>query len=73
MSTKYLKNRTLNKSLNNLACWGYWEKTECYIPNSTRENAIWLEALDGEFTYILKTRPDRATRFSRGLAWLACS
>lgn len=31
MSTKYLKNRHYNKSLNNIACWGYWENTVRYM------------------------------------------
>ena len=48
MSTKYLHNRRFNKSLNNIACWGYWEGTGCYKPGTTRENAIWVEALPGQ-------------------------
>ncbi|KAF9485500.1 FAD/NAD(P)-binding domain-containing protein [Pholiota conissans] len=52
MSTKYLKNRTLNRSLNNFACWGYWEHTERYMPNSNRDNAIWLEALEDESGWV---------------------
>jgi flavin-dependent dehydrogenase len=52
MSTKYLKNRRFNKALNNVACWGYWEGTDSYMPGTTRENAIWVEALDG-----MKTNP----------------
>ncbi|KAH7904414.1 putative halogenase [Hygrophoropsis aurantiaca] len=48
MSTKYLKNRQFNKSLNNTACWGYWEGTRSYMPGTARENAIWIEALDDE-------------------------
>ncbi|KAJ7572216.1 putative halogenase [Mycena floridula] len=42
MSTKYLQNRVLNKSLDNVAFWGYWTDTKCYMPGTTRENAIWL-------------------------------
>ncbi|KAH7922202.1 FAD/NAD(P)-binding domain-containing protein [Leucogyrophana mollusca] len=48
MSTKYLKNRRFNKSLNNVACWGYWEGTGSYMPGTIRENAIWVEALNDE-------------------------
>jgi flavin-dependent dehydrogenase len=47
MSTKYLKNRRFNQALNNVACWGYWEGTDSYMPGTTRENAVWVEALDG--------------------------
>ena len=47
MSTKYLRNRAFNKSLNNIACWGYWEGTGLYEPGTNRENAVWLEALPG--------------------------
>ncbi|KIK43258.1 hypothetical protein CY34DRAFT_791518 [Suillus luteus UH-Slu-Lm8-n1] len=48
MSTKYLKNRRYNKALNNVACWGYWTGTESYMPGTTRQNAIWVEALEDE-------------------------
>ncbi|KIJ58602.1 hypothetical protein HYDPIDRAFT_176510 [Hydnomerulius pinastri MD-312] len=48
MSTKYLRNRRFNKSLQNTACWGYWEGAEVYMPGTSRENAIWIEALNDE-------------------------
>jgi len=48
MSTKYLKNRRYNKSLNNVACWGYWENTGCYMPGTNRDNAVWIESLTDE-------------------------
>ena len=48
MSTRYLKNRKFNKSLNNVACWGYWENTDRYMPGTTRENAVWIESLEGK-------------------------
>jgi len=47
MSTKYLKNRRYNQALNNIACWGYWDGTESYMPGTTRQNAIFVEALKG--------------------------
>lgn len=47
ISTKYLKNRRFNQALNNVACWAYWEGTNSYMPGTTRENAVWVEALDG--------------------------
>ncbi|OJA13517.1 hypothetical protein AZE42_08208 [Rhizopogon vesiculosus] len=48
MSTKYLKNRYFNKALSNIACWGYWEGTDSYMPGTSRENSPWFEALDDE-------------------------
>lgn len=48
VSTKYLHNRRFNKNLNNVACWGYWEGAGSYRPGTTRENAIWVEALPGQ-------------------------
>jgi hypothetical protein len=48
MSTKYLKNRRYNQALNNIACWGYWDGTESYMPGTTRQNAIFVEALKDE-------------------------
>ncbi|KAH8101529.1 FAD/NAD-P-binding domain-containing protein [Cristinia sonorae] len=45
MSTKYLRNRRLNSSLKNVACWGYWKGAGRYSPGTNRENAIWIEAL----------------------------
>ncbi|KAG1762096.1 putative halogenase [Suillus occidentalis] len=48
MSTKYLKNRRYNKALNNVACWGYWDGTGSYMPGTTRQNAIFVEALKDE-------------------------
>lgn len=47
MSTKYLKNRQMNNSLKNLACWGYWTNAQMYMPGTTRENAPWFESLTG--------------------------
>ncbi|KIK47015.1 hypothetical protein CY34DRAFT_333359 [Suillus luteus UH-Slu-Lm8-n1] len=48
MSTKYLKHRRYNKALNNVACWGYWDGAGSYMPGTTRQNAIWVEALEDE-------------------------
>ncbi|KAF8202554.1 hypothetical protein BJ912DRAFT_920902 [Pholiota molesta] len=68
MSTKYLKNRTLNKSLNNLACWGYWEQTECYMPNST-EKMLYGRSSDegawGNQTHRKGTLRNQANRCSK--------
>ncbi|TFK44724.1 hypothetical protein BDQ12DRAFT_673465 [Crucibulum laeve] len=48
MSTKYLRNRKMNKSLHNLACWSYWTGASKYMPGTHRENAPWFEALTDE-------------------------
>ena len=48
MSSKYLKNRTYNKSLKNIAWWGYWKGTSPYAPGTPRENAPFFEALRGK-------------------------
>lgn len=49
MSTKYLKNRHMNTSLKNVACWGYWQDgQQMYMPGTQRENAPWFEAMTDE-------------------------
>jgi hypothetical protein len=47
MSTQYLKNRQMNNSLKNIACWGYWHNAGMYMPGTPRENAPWFESLTG--------------------------
>ncbi|GLB41449.1 putative FAD-dependent small molecule halogenase [Lyophyllum shimeji] len=48
MSTKYLRNRRFNKSLRNMAFWGYWKGGGRYSPGTKRENAPWFEAFADE-------------------------
>ncbi|KAG6906982.1 Flavin-dependent halogenase armH1 [Tephrocybe rancida] len=48
MSTKYLRNRRFNKSLRNMAFWGYWRGGGRYSPGTNRENAPWFEAFTDE-------------------------
>ncbi|KAJ7875325.1 hypothetical protein B0H14DRAFT_3548922 [Mycena olivaceomarginata] len=48
MSTKYLKNRHLNETLKNIACWAYFRGANMYAPGTDRENAPWFEALTDE-------------------------
>ncbi len=50
MSVKYLKNRCFSQSLRNTACWGYWTGTKSYMTGTSRENAVWIEALNGEYS-----------------------
>ncbi|KAF5319307.1 hypothetical protein D9619_008582 [Psilocybe cf. subviscida] len=45
MSTKYLRNRKMNQTLHNIACWGYWTGGGTYRPDTYRHNAPWFEAL----------------------------
>ncbi|KAF7316703.1 hypothetical protein HMN09_00403400 [Mycena chlorophos] len=48
MSTRYMKNRKMNESLKNVACWGYWTNTGMYGRGTERHNAPWFEALTDE-------------------------
>ncbi|KAK7055108.1 hypothetical protein R3P38DRAFT_2845154 [Favolaschia claudopus] len=48
MTTKYLKNRHMNETLKNIACWAYWKGTDVYAPGTDRENSPWFEALTDE-------------------------
>ncbi|KAI0084352.1 FAD/NAD-binding domain-containing protein [Irpex rosettiformis] len=52
MSVKYLKTRCFSQSLKNVAHWGYWEGTNKYMPGTTRENAVWIEALNDESGWV---------------------
>lgn len=56
MSVKYLKNRSFSQSLKNTAAWGYWTGTDSYMPGTTRDNAVWIEALEGTVIRPLKGR-----------------
>jgi hypothetical protein len=47
MSVKYQKSRCFSQSLKNVAHWGYWENANKYMPGTSRENAVWIEALNG--------------------------
>ncbi|KAF7327989.1 hypothetical protein MKEN_00379500 [Mycena kentingensis (nom. inval.)] len=48
LSTKYLKNRHMNETLKNIACWGYWTGAGMYQPGTERHNSPWFEALTDE-------------------------
>ena len=48
MSVKYLKNRCYSQSLKNIAVWGYWTGANSYMPGTNRDNAVWIEALEGQ-------------------------
>lgn len=47
MSTKYLKNRTVNAGLKNIANWTYWKAAGPYSPGTERENSPFFECLTG--------------------------
>ncbi|KAI5119655.1 hypothetical protein M0805_007746 [Coniferiporia weirii] len=48
LNTKYLKNRTYNQGLKNVAWWGYWDGAKPYGAGTPRENAPFFEALTDE-------------------------
>lgn len=48
MSTKYLKNRTFNQSLKNIANWAYWKDGGIYEPGTHKEGSPYFEALKGK-------------------------
>ncbi|KAL5513587.1 HAL2 [Sanghuangporus vaninii] len=48
LSTRYLKNRIHNCSLNNIASWAYWSNTKKYAAGTSRENSPFFEALTDE-------------------------
>ncbi|KAL1701051.1 hypothetical protein EV121DRAFT_282952 [Schizophyllum commune] len=48
MSTKYLRSRTFNPNLKNVAQWGYWRGGGTYMPGTDRHNAPFFEALTDE-------------------------
>ena len=52
MSLKYLKNRQFSQSLKNIAVWGYWTGAGAYMPGTSRDNAVWIEALEGMSDYV---------------------
>ncbi|MCJ1251842.1 hypothetical protein MMC30_009080 [Trapelia coarctata] len=45
ISTKYLKNRTLNEGLKNIANWTYWKGAARYAVGKENENSPFFEAL----------------------------
>lgn len=47
VSTKYLKNRTYNQGLKNVASWGYWKGVPAYAVGTPREGQPYFEALAG--------------------------
>ena len=49
VSNKYLRNRNMNESLKNVACWSYWKGGGVWMSGTNRENAPYFEALTGKF------------------------
>ena len=47
VSTKYLKNRTFNQDLKNVASWGYWRGAIQYGEGTPKEGQPFFEALQG--------------------------
>lgn len=50
ISTKYLKNRTYNQGLKNIASWGYWKGGGVHGVGTRTEGAPYFEALKGMFS-----------------------
>ncbi|KAM0128343.1 hypothetical protein ACHAP3_008395 [Botrytis cinerea] len=48
LNTKYLKNRSYNQQLKNVAIWGYWEGAGEYGAGTKRANSPYFEALQDE-------------------------
>ena len=49
VSTRYLKNRTFNQELKNVANWGYWNGAISYGIGTSKEGNPLFEALSGTF------------------------
>lgn len=49
LSTKYLKNRTFNQDLKNVANWGYWKGATSYGEGTNRYGQPVFEALSGQY------------------------
>ena len=47
ISTKYLKNRTINEGLKNIANWTYWRGAKTYGIGTEGESSPFFEALRG--------------------------
>jgi flavin-dependent dehydrogenase len=47
ISTKYLKNRSFNQGLKNIASWGYWKGGGVHGVGTHKEGAPYFEALKG--------------------------
>ena len=54
VSTKYLKNRTTNQGLKNIANWGYWQGAGHYAVDTPREGQPFFEALTGESILLMR-------------------
>ena len=47
VSVRYLKNRSYNQGLKNIANWGYWEDTKAFAEGTARADSPFFEALTG--------------------------
>ena len=52
VSTKYLKNRSFNQDLKNVANWGYWKGAISYGVGTPKEGLPFFEALQGRYPNI---------------------
>lgn len=51
VSTKYMKNRTYNQGLKNVATWGYWKGASSYGIGTPREGDPYFEAIAGKLPF----------------------
>ena len=59
VSTKYLRNRTFNQDLKNIANWGYWKGAISYGVGTPKEGLPFFEALQGDFCHSRRLRKQR--------------
>ncbi|KAF4583089.1 FAD/NAD(P)-binding domain-containing protein [Ophiocordyceps camponoti-floridani] len=52
LSTKYLRNRTFNRGLKNVASWGYWKSDALYGKGTSWEGLPYFEALQGKLGHV---------------------
>lgn len=68
VSTKYLKNRSFNGDLKNVASWGYWKGAIQYGVGTPKAGQPYFEALDGLYFQSRKSlhhANERLTRWER--------
>lgn len=56
ISTKYLKNRTVNEGLKNIANWSYWKGAAPYGEGTPRQSSPFFEAFEGTYPLLCYKR-----------------
>lgn len=71
VSTKYMKNRSFNQDLKNVANWGYWKGAISYGIGTPKEGQPFFEALQGLYPLLLSLMDDTDTFFPLdGSGWV---